>query len=211
MSDGTLGVGIVGLGRVSALHFAGFDAVDEAQVRAICDADGDLGAHALDLARFTLGDAADRIEDAAAMGAIFISQRRLQDGSGTGRVTAVDAINVCVRYDGGALGHMQLSRFSPGFFAFEIDGQEGSVRLSPATPDGCIELYEREPRDDQVPASEYVAVEVPERHEQAPTVFSQFVDAALSGEEVTPGFRDGVVIARQLDRIHEAAMIDRAD
>jgi len=44
---------------------------------------GDLGAHALDLAHFTMGDATGEMVAASAMGAIFIGQRE-REGGGAG-------------------------------------------------------------------------------------------------------------------------------
>ncbi|MGD9495481.1 MAG: Gfo/Idh/MocA family protein [Armatimonadota bacterium] len=168
---------------------------------------GDLGAHALDLARFMLGEVADTITGAGAIGAIFVARRPLPDGSGTAEVTAMDAVNFSVRYSGQVLGQFQLSRFSPGIQGFEIDGQDASVRWWPHTPQGCIEVYEREPLDDQAPASVWTATRVPTRYPQAPSVFDNFARAIREGGSVSPSFEDGLAVARQLDMIHEVAFV----
>ena len=162
---------------------------------------GDLGAHALDLAHFIMGEAAGEMTGAAGLGAIFIDRRRAEDGSGEREVTGWDAINFAVRYESGTLGSYQFSRFSPGFSAWEIDGQEASLRLSPATPPGHIDVYERVPRDDQVPASEYTARRVPPEYDDGRTVMSVFVDAVLDGGQASPSFADGLRVARELDLI----------
>lgn len=169
---------------------------------------GDLGAHALDLSRFMLGEVADTITGATALGAIFVTERPLPDGSGVGRVTALDAINFSVRYSGQILGQFQLSRFSPGTRGFEIDGRDASVRLWPHTPDGCIEVYEREARDDQIPTSEWTPRPIPPQYSDAPTVFASFVRAIREGGQASPDFADGLIVARQLDMIHEVALVE---
>ncbi len=170
---------------------------------------GDLGAHALDLAHFTMGDLAGEMVAAAAMGAIFIERRALEDEAGSGEVTAWDAINFANRYDSGTLGSFQLSRFSPGFSAFEIDGQDACVRVSPHTPAGTVEIYERQPRDDQVPASEYTAQEIPKRYQDGATLFGSFIDAIREGGDAAPNFADGLRVARELDAIHHAAFVEK--
>ncbi|MGC9319374.1 MAG: Gfo/Idh/MocA family protein [Armatimonadota bacterium] len=166
---------------------------------------GDLGAHALDLAHFTMGESAGEMVAAVALGAIFIKRRRLEDADGSGEVTAWDAINVANRYETGVLGSYQLSRFSPGYSGFEIDGQEASVAVRGDDPGGAIMVYERRPRDDQIPASEYAGREIPERYRDGQTLFGSFIDAILQGGEASPSFADGLRVARELDSIHEAA------
>ncbi|MFW6437490.1 MAG: Gfo/Idh/MocA family protein [Armatimonadota bacterium] len=166
---------------------------------------GDLGAHALDLAHFTMGAAAGEIVATTGMGAIFIKERELEGDEGVGEVTAWDAINFSARYESGTLGSFQLSRFSPGFTGWEIDGHEASVRVR---GDDVVEVYERQPRDDQIPASEYTAREIPEKYRDGQTLFSAFVEAIRTGGRAAPDFADGLRIARELDAIHEAAFVE---
>ena len=161
---------------------------------------GDLGAHALDLAHFTMSAAAGDLAEAAALAAIFIHERDLVDGSGRGEVTGWDAINVAGRYQTGVLADLQFSRFSPGYTGWEIDGQDASVRAIGDVTD-AIEMYERAPRDDQIPASRYTRREIPEQYRDGPTLFGGFIDAILTGGEASPNFADGVRIARELDLI----------
>lgn len=163
---------------------------------------GDLGAHALDLAHFTMGEAAGAMVAATAMGAIFIEQRELEGAAGRGRVTAWDAINVANRYETGVLGSFQFSRFSPGYSAWEIDGQDASVRVR---GDAGVEVYERRPRDDQIPASQYTERAIPQKYLEGPTLFGAFVEAIREGGEASPSFEDGLRVARELDAIAEAA------
>ncbi len=164
---------------------------------------GDLGAHALDLAHFTMGAAAGQLTEAAALAAIFIHERDRVDGLGRDEVTGWDAINVAGRYETGVLANLEFSRFSPGCTGWEIDGQDASVRVIGDTAD-AIEMYERAPRDDQTPASRYTRREIPERYRDGRTLFGTFIEAILTGGEASPNFADGVRVARELDLIAAA-------
>ena len=166
---------------------------------------GDLGAHALDLAHFTMGEAAGEIVATCGMGAIFIEERELEGSEAVGEVTAWDAINFSARYASGTLASFQLSRFSPGYTGWEIDGQDASVRVR---GDNTVEVYERQPRDDQIPASEYTEREIPAKYLDGQTLFGSFIDAIREGGEASPSFADGLRIARELDDIHEAAFVE---
>jgi len=169
---------------------------------------GDLGAHALDLAHFTMGESAGEMVAAVAIGAIFIKRRQLEDADGSAEVTAWDAINFANRYQTGVIGSYQLSRFAPGYSAFEIDGQDASVGVRGDDPAGIVMVYERQPRDDQIPASEYTPREIPAKYRDGQTLFGAFIGAIREGGEASPSFADGLRVARELDAIHKAALAD---
>src|SRR5215212_2999042 len=76
---------------------------------------GDLGAHVIDLARYLVGE----IDQVAAMTQTFIDGRDVDD--------AVESI---VRFENGAVGTIEASRFCQGrknAFTWEINGSEGSL------------------------------------------------------------------------------------
>jgi predicted dehydrogenase len=98
----------------------------------------DLNSHSIDLARFLVGD----IERVTAMTATFVPERPLPgegaatfsagsgDVSETGEVTVEDAAFVVARFENGALGSFEASRFAPGrknHNTFEIYGSDGSI------------------------------------------------------------------------------------
>jgi predicted dehydrogenase len=90
---------------------------------------GDLGSHAIDLARFLIG------EPTAVMAATrtFIDERPLADGLGTGTVDVDDAFATVVTFDSGALGTIEASRVSLGrrnHFVLEVNGSLGSLRFN---------------------------------------------------------------------------------
>ena len=89
-------------------------------------AHGDMNAHTADLARFLVGE----IETVTAAEEIFVKQRPLAGGTGTGTVTADDAMFFIARFREGALGTFMATRFAAGrknFLRLEIFGSEGSL------------------------------------------------------------------------------------
>jgi predicted dehydrogenase len=76
---------------------------------------GDLGAHVIDLSRYLVGE----ISEVSAITQTFIPGRDVDD--------AVEAV---VRYENGAVGTIEASRFCPGrknAFTWEINGSKGSL------------------------------------------------------------------------------------
>jgi predicted dehydrogenase len=98
---------------------------------------GDIGAHIIDLARFLVGEFSEVI----GMMETFIKKRLLGDmdlhlkgrvESGKwGEVDVDDAVAFLARFENGALGVFEATRFSRGNRAgnrFEINGERGSIR-----------------------------------------------------------------------------------
>jgi predicted dehydrogenase len=76
---------------------------------------GDLGAHVIDLSRYLVGE----IDEVSALTQTFIPDRDVDD--------AVEAV---VRFENGAVGTIEASRFCPGrknAFTWEINGSKGSL------------------------------------------------------------------------------------
>ncbi len=88
---------------------------------------GDLGAHSVDLAHFLVGG----ISEVAGMTETFVKERPLEGSSGeTGEVTVDDAVAFLARFENGAVGTFEATRFAAGRRnknAFEINGSRGSV------------------------------------------------------------------------------------
>jgi predicted dehydrogenase len=102
-------------------------------------AHGDLGAHVIDMAHYLVGD----IKEVIGMSETFIKERPLpssmtgltaqgsQDGP-RGPVTVDDATLFLARFENGALGSIEATRFAPGHRctnSFEINGSKGSIRF----------------------------------------------------------------------------------
>lgn len=89
---------------------------------------GDIGAHILDLARFLVGE----FQDVTGMMETFIKERPTDEKSGdTGEVDVDDAASFLARFENGAMGVFEATRFAGGNRngnRFEINGEKGSIR-----------------------------------------------------------------------------------
>jgi predicted dehydrogenase len=90
----------------------------------------DLGSHALDLARFLVGE----ISSVCGANATFIKSRPLKPGStAKGKVDVDDLTIACLKFKDGALGVLEASWITPGrtdFLGFEIYGSLGTMRFN---------------------------------------------------------------------------------
>ena len=87
---------------------------------------GDIGSHSLDLARHLVGE----VTEVSGLLETFVKERPLEDGSGMGAVDVDDAALALVRFENGAIGSIEGTRFAPGrknYNRFEINGSQGSV------------------------------------------------------------------------------------
>ncbi|MGA2665900.1 MAG: Gfo/Idh/MocA family oxidoreductase [Nitrososphaerales archaeon] len=88
---------------------------------------GDLGSHSIDLARYLVGD----VRSVCAMKETFIEERPLvEDPTKRGRVDVDDAFISLLRFQNGAIGSVEASRFCAGrknFQRIEVHGTEGSI------------------------------------------------------------------------------------
>ncbi len=88
---------------------------------------GDLGAHIIDLARYLCGE----MTEVAATLETFIKQRPVEPGSKKkAQVTVDDAATLLARFENGALGTFEATRFARGRKnqnTFEINGDKGSI------------------------------------------------------------------------------------
>lgn len=98
---------------------------------------GDIGAHSIDMARFLIGE----FTEVTATMETFIKQRPIGEMTGglsakgnsdeMGEVTVDDAVAFIVRFENGALGTFEATRFAGGNRnknKFEINGEKGSIR-----------------------------------------------------------------------------------
>jgi predicted dehydrogenase len=100
---------------------------------------GDLGAHVIDMARFLVGEFSEVI----GMSDTFVKQRPIaaamtglsaKGGASEemGDVTVDDATVFMARFDNGAMGSIEATRFAAGHRctnAFEINGSKGSIKF----------------------------------------------------------------------------------
>ncbi|MFF3925272.1 Gfo/Idh/MocA family protein [Paenibacillus lactis] len=100
---------------------------------------GDLGAHLIDLAHYLVGD----MQEVIGMSETFIKERPIasemtglsakgSEDAPRGKVTVDDATLFLTRFENGALGSFEATRFAAGHRstnAFEINGSLGSVKF----------------------------------------------------------------------------------
>jgi predicted dehydrogenase len=100
---------------------------------------GDLGAHLIDLAHYLVGD----MQEVIGMSETFIEERPIASemtglsakgstGGPMGKVTVDDATLFMTRFENGALGSFEATRFAAGHRStnsFEINGSLGSVKF----------------------------------------------------------------------------------
>ncbi len=98
---------------------------------------GDIGAHSIDLARFLIGE----FKEVSGTMETFIKDRPIGEMTGglnakgdnekMGEVTVDDAVAFLARFENGALGTFEATRFAGGNRnknKFEINGEKGSIR-----------------------------------------------------------------------------------
>jgi predicted dehydrogenase len=86
---------------------------------------GDLAAHAVDLARFLVGE----IQAVSACSRTFIERRPRREGD-MATVDVEDALEAVLEFENGAVGTLEASTFCPGrknLFTFEVNGERGSL------------------------------------------------------------------------------------
>jgi predicted dehydrogenase len=97
---------------------------------------GDIGAHIIDLAQFVSGS---KISGVSGLTETFVRERPLpaasaglaaSGGAGTGEVTVDDAALFVARFESGALGSFEATRFASGrknSMRLEVNGSDGSL------------------------------------------------------------------------------------
>ncbi|MEE9280931.1 MAG: Gfo/Idh/MocA family oxidoreductase [Myxococcota bacterium] len=184
------------------------------KARAGSGALGDIASHSIDLARHLVGE----IREVSGLLETFVPERPLPDGSGRGAVDVDDAALALLRFENGAIGSVEGSRFALGrknYNRFEINGSRGSVvfdleRLNE------LELYTEEGPDSgfrTVLATDaehpFVAGWWPPGHilGYEHTFVHTIVDLvrAIDAQKLpTPNFEDGLVNQRVLDAIERS-------
>ncbi len=186
----------------------------------------DLNSHSVDLARYLVGD----ISSVSCMTASFIKERPLpaEEAAASqqkGEVTVEDAAFMLVRFENGALGSFETTRFAPGrknYNTFEIYGSRGSLifdlermnelqyynRDDPAGEQGFRTILVTEPEHDYIanwwPVGHIIGYE----HEFIHAVVD-FTAAVIAGGEIRPNFYDGLQEMKVLEAGIESAASGR--
>jgi predicted dehydrogenase len=191
---------------------------------------GDIGAHIIDLTQFITGE---RIESVTGAMRTFVDRRPLtgskallggsssEDGQRWGTVTVDDATSFLARFEGGAMGVFEATRFATGrknAIRVEINGSAGSLAFD--FEDMNVLQFHDATEDDRTagfrrilvtePSHPYVAAWWPPGHglgyEHGFT--HQAVDlvrAVAAGEQPTPSFEDGLTVQAVLGAVERSA------
>jgi predicted dehydrogenase len=179
---------------------------------------GDLGAHAVDLAQYLVGD---HITGVSGLTETFVRERPLPEGGGRGPVTVDDAALFIARFGGGALGSFEATRFATGHtegLSVEVDGELGSVawelgalnqlRVFDATEDPATQGV----RQVQVTKAghPYAGAWWPDGHTigYEHTFTHEVRDllvAIAAGNDPAPSFADGLQVQQVLDAVQRSA------
>jgi predicted dehydrogenase len=106
---------------------------------------GDIGSHSLDLSRYLVGE----IAEVSGLLHTFVRERPLPGGKELAPVDVDDAALALLRYENGAIGSVEGSRFATGrknYNRFEINGEKGSLVFDLERMNE-LELYVEEGKD----------------------------------------------------------------
>lgn len=202
---------------------------------------GDIGAHIIDIAQYLTGSVIDQV---TALTETFVKERPLPTaaaglasralgvaaqppglgataGAGTGEVTVDDAALFLARFDGGAIGTFEATRFATGrknALRIEINGSEGSLAFdvetlnelwfydgrSPAAGEGFRRVLVTEGEHPYVsgwwPPGHGLGYENAFSHQ-----VKDFVEAIATGATATPTFADGLQVQQVLQAVEASA------
>jgi predicted dehydrogenase len=177
---------------------------------------GDLVSHTADLSRFLVGE----ITQVAGLLKTFIAERPLPNTTVKAPVDVDDAALSVVKFDNGAVGSIEASRFALGHknhLRFEINGSKGSVAFDLERLNE-LELYLEEGPDSGFktilatdPSHPYIGAWWPPGHiiGYEHTFIHTVLDLlkAIAEEKIpTPNFEDGVRNQRVLAAIERASI-----
>ncbi|WP_156165121.1 Gfo/Idh/MocA family protein [Demequina silvatica] len=190
---------------------------------------GDIGAHAIDLAQHLTGQRVDAVSGTVQT---FVSERPLMAAGrglgGTadadaprGQVTVDDYAAFVGRFDGGALGSFEASRFATGrknALRVEVYGDRGAVvfdledmnavqwydATAPSDRQGFTRILATEPEHPYLsawwPAGHTLGYEHGFVHQA-----KDLVEAVVSATQPSPSFADGYQVQRVLDAVERSA------
>ncbi|MEZ0075506.1 Gfo/Idh/MocA family protein [Planotetraspora sp. GP83] len=187
---------------------------------------GDIGAHIVDTAQFVTGQS---LTGVSALTETFIKQRPLGEGASglaggsrtgeKGPVTVDDAALFIGRFDGGAVGSFEATRFATGrknALRIEVNGSRGSVAFDfeamnelwfhdNEQPDaGFRRILVTEPGHPYAgawwPPGHGLGYEHTFVHE-----VKDFLEAVATGADPSPSFDDGLQVQRVLAAVEESA------
>jgi predicted dehydrogenase len=180
---------------------------------------GDIASHSLDLARHLVGE----IAEVTGLLKTFITERPLPGSKAKAPVDVDDAALAILRFENGAIGSVEASRFAPGrknYNRFEINGSKGSLVWDLERMNELQLYLEEGPNSGfrNVIATDgkhpYMGAWWPPGHiigyEHSFTHTVRDLIEAIQAEQLpTPNFEDGVKNQKVLDAIERSASSGR--
>lgn len=180
---------------------------------------GDLGSHALDLARFLIGD----IKSVAGHLKTFVEERPVPNKDGTNPVTVDDACSILLNFDNGAMGTIEASRYATGNknnHRIEVHGSKGSIRFSLERLNE-LELYKRNEEEEGYktilvtenehpfidswwPSGHIIGWEHAFVHE-----WYCFLKSIANDTEYKPNFRDGLKVQKIIRAVQKSDQLEK--
>jgi predicted dehydrogenase len=188
---------------------------------------GDIGAHAIDLAQFITGTS---VTDVSGILETFVKERPVlaeghglsgSAGSETGPVTVDDFAAFTGRFDSGAVGVFEATRFAMGrknALRVEVSGDKGAILFdledmnalqyydatAPSTEQGFRRIFVTEADHPYMeawwPPGHMLGYEHGFSHQ-----VKDFVEAVVGGTQPTPSFADGLQVQQVLDAVERSA------
>ena len=176
---------------------------------------GDILSHTMDLSRYLVGEPVE----VSGFLKTFIEERPLPDGNGSGKVDVDDSAQALVKFENGAVGYYEGSRFATGrknYNRLEINGSKGSIVWDLERMNE-LQLYV-----ESGPLSGFSAISVTDgnhpyisawwppghiigyEHSFTHTAYD-FLKAIEAGKSPRPDFEDGLKNQRVLDAIERSA------
>ena len=176
---------------------------------------GDLFSHSVDLSRYLVGE----ISELSAMLKTFVSKRPVVNSEDMADVDVDDAALALVKFQNGAIGSIEATRYASGrknFNRFEINGSKGSIAFN------LERMNELEFYSDEGPNSGFKTIQVTDpthpyvkgwwppghiigyEHTFTHTVL-ELLQALAQKRLPTPDFEDGVKNQRVLDAVERSA------
>jgi len=181
---------------------------------------GDLHSHIVDISNFLCGD----ITSVAGASRIFVDERERPEG-GRSKIEIEDASIFVCKYNDGALGHFEATRFANGrknANIFEVNGELGSLYFNLEDMSRLWYFDSREPKHVQGwrQISVWEEVHPYMKHWWVPgcaigyehtfgNQAADLINAIASNKPMQPTFDDGLKCQLVLDAVMEASASDR--
>ncbi|HWL52330.1 MAG TPA: Gfo/Idh/MocA family oxidoreductase [Chthoniobacteraceae bacterium] len=188
---------------------------------------GCIGSHIIDLGRYLVGE----LREVSGLMETFITERPLLEetlaglgakaGSAKGKVTVEDAASWIGRFENGAIGSFEATRFAYGRknqITLEINGSKGSLAFD-FEEMNRLKYYNAEDPEGARGFRDILVTEASHPYLQAwwppghligyehtfTNAFADFVKAVVEGKSVQPTFEDGLANEKVLSAICESA------